>query len=594
MLKTLTSKFFRETGFRFLSLVTLALILVLSGCAPESGDESGNSNSEPTQRYTSVQIQIADNQEQQNSFQAFNRTVSSNTFNDVTEVLVTVELNGKKIVTDEALIKVDNKWIGTLNTIPVGVNLSFKAVAKNNGGENIFSGSTAQLLTGINDKVVIKMETLDLTIEFPRITQIQVPKKIVVNTVNEIKTTVKGNSVRNKLNYSFAPAPNGGSFNPAAGEIGLAGTSGMIINEYHAPDVSDDYIHSITLDDGGVASITTRFKTKVVYEITAPEVVTLFGPVLTKVNVSRPYKEDKLDWTISVTDDKPESQLTYKWSFEGTSPGVTFQNPNVKNAVLLNYNQNVSGVVKLIITDSDEIATEINYTIRPLLYADDVETDQDNTAPVAKVKATQRITTGTLVSLSGKESSDADAGDTLSYNWMITEKPVGSQATLSSINTVETNFTADVDGTYKVRLTVDDGTTTNVDTVVINASTPLTKPTLRLVSVAGNSYKLSLDSPEIYASQNFETVGGFSVECTGFKFDTTYNDLEVKNMPLDTSNLLRIKRKVGAAPLLAGATLELIDFTCATVPVLQGTSTFSISYDQAQVSGVANIDLVNP
>jgi len=79
-----------------------------------------------------------------------------------------------------------------------------------------------------------------------------------------------------------------------------------------------------------------------------------------------------------------------------------------------------------------------------------------NIPPVANAGSIQNVTTGTLVTLDGSASSDANS-DPLIYSWTLTSKPAGSTATLTGAATVAPTFTADVAGTYIASLVVSDG-----------------------------------------------------------------------------------------------------------------------------------------
>ncbi len=70
-----------------------------------------------------------------------------------------------------------------------------------------------------------------------------------------------------------------------------------------------------------------------------------------------------------------------------------------------------------------------------------------NMAPVANAGPDQNVTTGTVVTLTGSGSTDAN-GDTLTYSWSFTSKPASSTAALSSATVVNPTFTADKDGAY--------------------------------------------------------------------------------------------------------------------------------------------------
>jgi hypothetical protein len=101
------------------------------------------------------------------------------------------------------------------------------------------------------------------------------------------------------------------------------------------------------------------------------------------------------------------------------------------------------------------------------LYNDTSGSD-DNTAPVASAGADQTITTGSLVTLDGSGSSDAD-GDALTYSWSFISNP--GNAVLSGSTAVNPMFTPNVDGTYVLRLVVNDGTEdSTADTVTVTVS----------------------------------------------------------------------------------------------------------------------------
>lgn len=80
-----------------------------------------------------------------------------------------------------------------------------------------------------------------------------------------------------------------------------------------------------------------------------------------------------------------------------------------------------------------------------------------NTAPVAQAGADQAgVPTGTLVTLDGRASLDAD-GDDLTYAWTLTSRPPGSTAALSSATAARPTFTPDRPGAYAFELVVSDG-----------------------------------------------------------------------------------------------------------------------------------------
>jgi hypothetical protein len=95
---------------------------------------------------------------------------------------------------------------------------------------------------------------------------------------------------------------------------------------------------------------------------------------------------------------------------------------------------------------------------------------KDNTAPVADAGSDQNVSVGSLVTLDGSGSIDAD-DDTLTYKWSFTSRPEDSSATLSGAPIVNPTFIADVVGSYELSLVVNDGSdNSSPDTVTITAT----------------------------------------------------------------------------------------------------------------------------
>lgn len=99
-----------------------------------------------------------------------------------------------------------------------------------------------------------------------------------------------------------------------------------------------------------------------------------------------------------------------------------------------------------------------------------------NHRPIANVGPDANVSTGSLITLNGTASSDAD-GDSLTYQWTITSKPSGSTATLSSPTSPTNSFTADIAGTYLIQLQVNDGNlSSTADSLTVTVSTANSAP----------------------------------------------------------------------------------------------------------------------
>lgn len=84
----------------------------------------------------------------------------------------------------------------------------------------------------------------------------------------------------------------------------------------------------------------------------------------------------------------------------------------------------------------------------------------ENNKPVARIDGTLNVQQGKTVYLDGTNSSDPGASDfpSLTYSWTLLSSPSGSLAVLNSSG-ARVSFEADVAGTYKVKLVVNNGLT---------------------------------------------------------------------------------------------------------------------------------------
>jgi uncharacterized protein YjdB len=99
----------------------------------------------------------------------------------------------------------------------------------------------------------------------------------------------------------------------------------------------------------------------------------------------------------------------------------------------------------------------------------EVTVSAENDAPVANAGPDQTVSQNDLVQLDGSATDDVDAADTLTYQWTVTNEPSGQAITLSDSSVVSPSFDATKTGSYEFLLTVDDGTTTSTDSVIITA-----------------------------------------------------------------------------------------------------------------------------
>jgi hypothetical protein len=155
--------------------------------------------------------------------------------------------------------------------------------------------------------------------------------------------------------------------------------------------------------------------------------------------------------------------LSYDWSFVTVPAGstATFSNPTAATPTFVAERAG-QYVVQLIVNDGT-----INSVPDNVIITASAGGPVENTPPVANAGPDQTVSIGATVNLNGSGSSDADR-NTLRYSWTLTNRPTGSNATLSNAATLTPSFVADMAGQYIVQLIVNDGMADSApDTVTI-------------------------------------------------------------------------------------------------------------------------------
>ena len=158
------------------------------------------------------------------------------------------------------------------------------------------------------------------------------------------------------------------------------------------------------------------------------------------------FVDDTVTLDGSGSSDVDGDALTYRWSLTSKPAGSTAQLSDTA-AVRPTFDVDLPGtyIVQLIVNDGTVDSPPDTVTINIV-----------NSPPVANAGPDQSVFVYDTVTLDGSGSSDVD-GDTLTYRWSFTSKPVGSTAQLSDTATVQPSFDVDLPGTYLVQLIVNDG-----------------------------------------------------------------------------------------------------------------------------------------
>jgi K319L-like, PKD domain len=170
----------------------------------------------------------------------------------------------------------------------------------------------------------------------------------------------------------------------------------------------------------------------------------------------------------SASSDADGDPLACKWVF-ASKPLASNAFLSSTSAVKPTFTPDLDGDYVFTLTVNDGFSNSAPDTIKITAAA-------VNSAPVANAGPDQNVKTGSVVTLDGSGSSDAD-NDPLTYTWSFTSKPPTSAATLSGANTVSPTFTPDLDGEYKLSLVVYDGRAASApDEVIITAATGNSAP----------------------------------------------------------------------------------------------------------------------
>ena len=154
--------------------------------------------------------------------------------------------------------------------------------------------------------------------------------------------------------------------------------------------------------------------------------------------------------------------LLYGWSFVSVASGSAITDADLADAFTAtpSFTPDIDGtyVIGLGVSDGTDNDTDsVIVTVTP---------NATNTPPVADIGIViLNVSLGDTVTLDGSGSTDAD-GDPLTYMWLFASTPSPSNlvdSDISGASSVSCSFTPDVEGTYRMRLRVFDGTDADND-----------------------------------------------------------------------------------------------------------------------------------
>ena len=204
-------------------------------------------------------------------------------------------------------------------------------------------------------------------------------------------------------------------------------------------DLAGAYVASLVVNNGKLDSTAAQ--------VTVTAVASNAAPVANAGAAQNVSTGSKVTLDGSSSTDANNDTLTFKWTLKTKPTGSTAALSSATDA-MPTFTADLSGayVVSLVVNDglADSPAAQISVTAAVA-----------NVAPVANAGVTQKVSTGTKVTLDGSKSTDAN-NDALTYKWTLTAVPTGSTAALASAASAAPTFTADLAGTYTASLVVND------------------------------------------------------------------------------------------------------------------------------------------
>jgi len=177
-----------------------------------------------------------------------------------------------------------------------------------------------------------------------------------------------------------------------------------------------------------------------------------------------------------------EGSLQYSWQLkvQPNNSNIAINDAKKVNAYFIT-NKKGNYQVELTVTDINQHTAIDEITVT-------VAISDENSPPIARITADRQVAnTGQIINLNAGTSSDAD-NDPLVYAWTVLEQPNGSNVEISAELATEIEFTADLEGNYRIGLQVSDDVSSHEVSLEITLNNGNHAP----VAIAGNDQTVTL------------------------------------------------------------------------------------------------------
>ncbi|HEY9159531.1 MAG TPA: PKD domain-containing protein [Desulfomonilia bacterium] len=284
------------------------------------------------------------------------------------------------------------------------------------------------------------------------------PDTVIINATNQAPHAEAGDNQTAAWN-TLVTLNGGGSYDPELHALTYSWaftsrptnsnatlTGATTVSPSFTPDKTGVYIITLTVSDGvntASDSVTVTVPNNTPIADAGTDQNIFFGTGLTAT----------LDGSAS--HDPENDPLTYHWTIVSAPVGssASLSDPNAEKP-MLTPDMKGTYLISLVVSDGVNVSA-----------ADSVTITAYNVAPTVEAGNNQTAQWNTLVTLIGS-ASDPES-QPMTYSWVFTSRPTGSNATLSNAASLTPSFTPDKTGDYVVTLTVSDGVNSVTDNVTV-------------------------------------------------------------------------------------------------------------------------------